>query len=329
MSLSIDARWFEPNFVPETLYDSPYVELPNTPIFEDVLMGVSDHSPWEGSLSDFAAALCREVQLQLAAINTPVHAMLSGGYDSRMLAFMLEAQGHDALYVTDGSQEPECMQTVKLLGIPESRVYVHDTSVDDPYSLAEATCDGYAPLYSQLRFTPPGKHPKVTLVNGLGGGEWFSYPASNWHRGKKRRLPHSNLVNMWMDCWPQYALLPGAWARPYGAALSPYCTVEYARVATRCHTEWLKETPGRPELDLVRSAMMDSLDSRLKEVGWAPHRYDWRLTKAQKKRIDRRFYDSSFGSYWKPDWGAPSGMHHANHACTIAGFSTWHEKLTA
>lgn len=329
MKLTVRTAWTELGYTPASLFESPFLEMDCTPRFNAVL----EQTPRNGkqatcSLEAFAADLVNVLDRQIKQIDTPVHVLLSGGYDSRILAFLLERAGKDPLCVTDGTEEPHFTDAQEALGIPDSRVYRHDMGRPDPYGLAEASCDGFAPLYQQFRFMPAD--PAVTLVTGLGGGEWFSYPASGWLRGKTRRLPGDDVVAMWMDCWPQYTLIPAAWARGYNAAVHPYCTPEYAAVAARCRPEWLRETSDNPALDLVREATLVHLDERLLEPGWAPHVYDWNLASEQRDRIDARYLDSWVGrTFHHDEYGLPSAMDEANHACTLAGFATWCEQLTA
>jgi hypothetical protein len=79
-------------------------------------------------------------------------------------------------------------------------------------------------------------------------------------------------------------------------------------------------------LDMVRKAMLDSLDKRLAGLGWVPHDYDWRLTGDDRDRIDDRYAGSwlarTFGL-----GGRPSSMDRDDHACTLAGFATWCDRL--
>jgi hypothetical protein len=323
-TLTLRREWLEPGYVPDSLYEAPFEEMTNRPFFGDVADAEVDHSPYGFSIESFAADLVSVLDQQLDALYGPVHCLLSGGYDSRILAFLLEDFGIEPLYVTDGTEEPECGATLDLLGVPDERRHVYDLDQPDPYGLVDAECEGFAPLYSQMRFFPAD--PAAVLVTGLGGGEWFSYPAGGWHRGKKQRLPHTNLVNQWLDCWPQYTLLPDAWRRGYRDSLNPYCTPEYARVAARCRPEWLVEVNSAKGLDMVREAMLDSLDSRLAGLGWVPHDYDWHLNDADRDRIDDRYAGSwlarTFGL-----GGRPSSMDRDDHACTLAGFATWCDRL--
>lgn len=327
--LTVKTAWTEPGYTPASLYEAPFVDGFCEPRFNDVLAAVGrGASLAKCSLEAFAAALVAELDRQIAEIDGQVHVLLSGGYDSRILTFLLERQGKQPLCITDGQEEPAFSHAVEVLGIPPERIYVHDLDEPDPYGLADATCDGFAPLYTQLRFMPAD--PDATLVSGLGGGEWFSYPASGWLRGKKRRLPGDDVVGMWMDCWPQYTLIPAAWARGYRAALHPYCTPGYASIAATCRPEWLRETAGNPALDLVREAMLMHLDERLIDPGWAPHLYEWRLEQEQRDRIDERYLASWVGrTYHRDEWGLPSEMDAADHACTLAGFASWCETLAA
>jgi hypothetical protein len=325
MILTLREEWMDPAYTPASLYESPFRELDCTPTFGDVIE--ARHSPETAeSLEAFAAGLVGNLERQLRRLEGPVHVLISGGYDSRILTFLLERMGLEPLCVTAGTEEPGCSQAMDIIGIPAERRYVHDMSGPDPYGLADATCRGFAQLYQQFRFMPGD--PAATLVTGLGGGEWFSYPASGWLRGKERRLPGDDLVAMWLDCWPQYTLIPEAWARGYADALHPYCTVEYAAAAARCRSEWVRETPDNPALDLVRQAMLVHLDERLLEPGWAPHVYEWGLTEEQRDKIDERYLSSPIaGVFHQDEWGLPSAMDAADHACRLAGFATWCEEL--
>ena len=315
----------EPGYEPADLFEGVFEELPASPPFPEVIEA-RFAEPYPGSLEQFARHLLSTVHVSLAHIEGPIHVLLSGGYDSRMIACILERLDKKPLYITDGMEEPSCGQILDLLGVPWERIYRHPMDGPDPYGLAEATCDGFAPLYQQLRFMPGD--PEATLVTGLGGGEWFSYPASGWLNGKHRRLPGDDVVGMWLDCWPQYTLIHKAWARGYREASHPYCTVDYAKVAARCRPEWLQETPGNPPLDLVRGAMLAQLEERLLGPPWMPHVYPWNLSEEQKERIDDRFFESWVSDYYKDEYGLPSQMDDAPFACTLAGFATWVDKLT-
>jgi hypothetical protein len=327
MNLTLREEWMEPDYTPGSLYESPFREMQCKPVFEDVFKA-RNGTLYPGSLEDFASALLFEVDCALASISGPIHLLLSGGYDSRLLAALLERANREPLYVTDGMEEPSCGQIMDLLEVPESRRYLHPTDGYDPYGLADAVCDGFAPLYQLHRFMPGNL--QAVLVSGLGGGEWFSYPASGWLNGKPRRLPGDDVVGMWLDCWPQYTLIPAAWAQGYKSAVHPYCTFAYAKVASRCRPEWLTETPGNPPLDLVRAAMLAQVDERLLGPPWMPHVYNWNLSDEQKERIDLRFWASWVSvDYWREEFGFPSDMAEAQHACTLAGFATWCERLTA
>ena len=329
--LTLKLPWLEPGFVPDTLYESPFVGFGCVPRFADVAKASAsfDHTRTSSSLEAYAGELVAAVDGQLAMIEGPIHCLLSGGYDSRLLAFLLERAGKKPLYVTDGTEEPECGDTLDYLGVPRKRRYVHDLEQPDPYGLTKATPTAYAPLYFEMGFFPADDH--ATLVTGLGGGEWFSYPAGGWHAGKKHRLPHSTVVNAWLDCWPQYATLPDAWARGYAGAVHPYCTPDYARVAARVRREWLYEVDPAKALDAVRKAMLDSVDEGLAGLGWVPHDYDWRLSQAERDEIDERYAPSWLGRTFTEAAvdGRPSDMDLANHACTLAGFATWCDQLVA
>lgn len=328
MILTLRGEWLWPGFVPGDLYDSPFIELPCVPRFAHVMM-LREPRTWRGTLDDFAGELIDTVAMTLSMIRGPIDVMVGGGYDSRILLVLLERLGLEARCVTDGEEEPECSQLLDYLAIPQERRYRHDLTRTDPYGLVGQSVPGYAPLYHMLDFAPPDRSGR-TLVTGLGGGEWFSYPASGWHLGKQHRTDHRTLAAAWLDCWPQYTVLPDAWARGYAAAVHPFTTMPYARVADRCHPDWVRETPGRPELDWVRAAMLDYLDPKLKTIGWAPHRYDWRLTPSQCELIDTRYLDSQLAKdFHRPDWGLPSAMDRADHACKVAGLASWIELLEA
>ncbi len=322
-------EWLEPNFIPDTLYQAPFDGMIAKPRFENVLTSVTDDTPSNSTLEQFAEKLVWVVTTQLKVIQGPIHCLLSGGYDSRILATIFEhvLQRDDVLYVTDGEETPQSTDTLDFLGVPPERRYKHDMKQADPYGLTTAVCDGFAPLYSQFSFTPKDKEG-VTLVSGLGGGEWFSYPASGWHNGKKHRIPHNNLVSMWMDCWPQYSLLPDAWGRGYKSHVMPYCTAVYGKVANHARPEWVKESDFSPELDLVRMAMLDHLNPHLKKLGWVPHVYDWHLTDKERDQINMTYLTSPLGfTYHKNSWGMPGDMDAADFACTMAGLATWIDLL--
>lgn len=324
MNLTVKTEWLESGYTPRDLYESPFREKTAEPRFWQVAAAPAGETT--ESLQAFSGRLLTAVEAQLAVIPGPVHCLLSGGYDSRILATILERLGKAPLYVTDGTEEPECSLTLDHLGVPKKRRYLYDLDRPDPYGLVEAYCDGFAPLYSQMRFSPARKD--ATLVTGLGGGEWFSYPAGGWHNGKQHRTDHVSIVDKWLDCWPQYTLLPEAWARGYKTAVHPYCTLDYARVANQCRPEWLVEPGDLPALDLVRKAMLDTLDPELAGLGWVPHDYDWRLTDQECERIDTRFAGSWLARTFGLE-GEPSLMDRADHACTLAGFASWCDQLIA
>ena len=324
VSLTVNRDWLQPGFVADSLQDTPFVGVDQQPRFAAVAEAADDRPNSGRSLEAFAADLLTAVDRQLRPLERPVHCLLSGGYDSRILAFLLERAGKEPLYVTDGTEEPECADTLDYLGVPQSRRYTHDLGCPDPYGLVGSGCDGFAPLYSQMRFFPADAD--AVLVTGLGGGEWFSYPAGGWHKGKKHRLPHTNLVNQWLDCWPQYTLLPDAWGRGYRAGLHPYCTLGYASVAVCCRDEWLVETDPAKALDMVREAMLNTLDPGLAGLGWVPHVYDWHLTTEDAATIDERYAGSWLARTFSLA-GQPSRMDDDDHACTLAGFATWCDRL--
>ena len=326
MKLTLREEWMEADYAPASLFESPFLEMEHTPRFAEVLKA-RNGAPFQASRHEFAGALLDALIVQIRALDGPVHLLLSGGYDSRILACLLELADKEPLYITDGMEEPSCSQVMDLLEVPEERRYRHPMGEADPYGLVDATCDGFAPLYQMHRFMPGD--PEATLVTGLGGGEWFSYPASGWLNGKPRRLPGDDVVAMWMDCWPQYTLIPDAWAQGYKKAVHPYCSLVYAKVAARCRPEWIKETPGNPPLDLVRSAMLDQLRDDLERPPWMPHVYNWNLSEDQEDKINARFWDSWVSDYWTQDLGYPHQMDNAPHACTLAGFATWVEKLSS
>jgi hypothetical protein len=327
--LVINRDWLAPDFQPATLTDSPLGEaLPATPAW-GTMAEVTEHEPWDGSLESFAAALVGVLELELAGIATPVHLAVSGGYDSRLLLALCERLGLDPLCCGDGTQEPVASKTMDYLNIHDARRYVHDLEQDDPYGVSSADIPGWAPLYFGMSFFSPD--PAATLITGLGGGEWFSYPAAGWHNGHKARTPRATLVDWWLDTWPQYWLIPRSWAAGYARAFHPYCTPQYAAVATRCRPEWLVETKPELELDAVREAMLCVIDPDLTTLGYAPHRYDWRLSADEKDAIDERFHDSWLARSCREETVhlRPSRMHDDVHACTLAGFATWCDALIA
>lgn len=300
-TLTLNPAWLEPGFSPDGLYDSPFAGVSAQPRFDDVV--TCKIKPGHADTLDGFAAVGGDRRAR------------SGSARSRSTS-------------PDGEEEPECGDTLDLLEVPAERRYRHDMRQPDPYGLAGAECDGWAPLYFRMRFMPADA--KATLVTGLGGGEWFDYPAAGWHAPRKHRVEHTDLRAMWIDTWPQYWLLPDAWADGYKAMVNPYASVAYARVANRCQPEWLVEVRGYPALDMVRKAMLDHLDGRLADLGWKPHVYDWRLGSQAADDIDSRYRRSWLGRmFHRAEWGKPSDMHHAPHACLTAGFASWCERLLA
>lgn len=331
MKLTIRTDWLEPDYVPASLTEGAFHEMDCKPLFGAVYDAArgSSYQPYGGSLEEFAQDLLDPVIQMIRGVEDPIHVLLSGGYDSRMIAYICETIGKAPLYIGDGAEEPTWTKVLNYLNVPFERRYVHDMSGSDPYGLTHAMVHGFAPLYTQLRFMPYPTEP-TTLITGLGGGEWFSYPASGWHLGKKERLPHNGVLEMWMDCWPQYTMIPEAWGRNYDFMLNPYCTPSYGMVAARCKEEWLYEIDrvGLPELDAVRGAMLNHLDPKLASLGYQYHYYDWKLSDAHKLWIDSRYLESPFGStFHRPEYGLPSGMELNKHSCTLAGFSTWCDVL--
>lgn len=326
LKLTLDRAWLRPDFQPRSLTDSPFGEaMPASLAWGDLSWAVRDHEPWKGSLESFGAALVTEARGTLKATHAPIHLAVSGGYDSRILLAICEEEGLDVLCCGDGTQEPVAGRTLDYLGVPASRRYTHDLDQDDPYGVAQVEIMGAAPLYFGMSFFTPD--PGAVLVTGLGGGEWFSYPAAGWHNGHRARTPRKTLVDWWMDTWPNYWLLPISWRTGYKSAIHPYCMISYAQLATKCHPEWLFETRPEIELDAVREAMLYALDPKLCDLGYAPHRYDWRLTQAQEEWIDDRFRRSWLGSLPEMEGVRPSRMHHDPFACTMGGLATWCEAL--
>lgn len=326
LTLTLKSEWLEPAFWPETLDEAPFVEFEAIPRFADVRRSKAPRASFDGTLDEFARQLLDAVRGQLAGLSSPVHCLLSGGYDSRALAWILEREmGVEPIFVTDGEEEPTTTRVLDYLGVPTSRRYVHDLDVDDPYGLVDATVTGWAPIYHQMSFSKPD--PKATLVTGLGGGEWYSYPAAGWHRPRRHRTSHATFALAWIDTWPQYWLLPDAWARGYANAIHPYTTLDYARVANKAKSKWV-EIVGRGDLDAIRKAMLDSLDPKLATLGWEPHLYNWRLSNEQRDEIDDRFRESWLASETSVgDSLRPSLMHHDEYACLMGGFAQWCDAL--
>ena len=325
MKLTLDPAWLAPGFAPSTFSDSPFAELEAEHPYKDVVEAKLPARVTEQPLESFAADLVYAVELQLLELEGPIDCLLSGGYDSRIIAALLERHGRQPRYITDGDEEPSCTRTLDYLGVPASRRYVHDMTAFDPYGLVDATCEGWAPLYMQMRFMPADVEGR-TLVAGLGGGEWFSYPAAGWHTAPPR-IPHTSLRNMWADTWPQYWLIPQAWGRGYLELVQPYTTVRYAQIATMCRSEWLVEVDPRRALDMVRKAMLDHLDTNLASLGWEPHRYNWRLSSQARDMIDARFRSSWLAQRFDLGRLRPSLMHEDIHACRLGGFASWCDKL--
>lgn len=323
--LTFRREWLEPDYTPGSLYEAPFAGMQTRPVFG--VPRVASTKPTHGSLEAFAVDLLAVLRAKIAPLRGPVHLALSGGYDSRILGALLEEAGKEPLYVTDGEEEPVCSAVLDHLGVPVERRYVHDLTRPDPYAVAGAKVDGFAPLYSCMTFFTADAG--ATLVTGLGGGEWFSYPAAGWARGKTARLPHDDLLASWLDTFPQYWPLPKAWASGYRAALNPYASDAYAAVAVRCRSEWLVLVDAATGLDAVRAATLDAVDPELAPLGYMPHCYDWRLSDAQKTAIDARYLASWVGQFHRDEWGRPSDMDEAIHACTLAGFARWCEQLTA
>jgi hypothetical protein len=324
VKLTLRREWLEPDYTPGSLYEAPFEEMEARPVFDLRLAGPVEAT--HGNLEAFAHDLLNALRLQLFAVEGPVHLALSGGYDSRILAALMERAGMTPLYITDGEEEPVCSAVLDFLSVPVKRRYVHDLSRPDPYGVTNAQIDGFAPLYSAMRFFPDGAG--ATLVTGLGGGEWFSYPAADWFGSRKPRIPHDDLLACWLDTFPQYWPLPKAWASGYRAALNPYASDAYAAVAVRCRPEWLVLLDPATGLDAVRAAMLEAIDPALAPLGYMPHRYDWRLSGGQKDVIDMRYAASWVAQFHRDEWGLPSEMDGAAHACTLAGFARWCEQLT-
>lgn len=331
MELTIRRDWLEPDYVPATLTEGAFFEMDCKPLFGAVYDAAKGSRPYGGSLEEFAQDLLDPVIKMIRGIEDPIHVLLSGGYDSRIIAYICELLGKAPLYIGDGAEEPVWTKVLNYLEVPFARRYTHNMLQEDPYGLTHAMVAGFAPLYTQLRFMPQPEK-STTLITGLGGGEWFSYPASGWHQGKKPRILHRGVLEMWMDCWPQYTMIPEAWGRDYDFMLNPYCTPTYGLVAARCRKEWLYEIDRvqYPELDAVRGAMLNHLDPKLTTLGYQYHYYDWNLSDANKAWIDGRYLNSPYGStFHRTEFGLPSGMEMNNHSCTLAGFSTWCDVLAA
>lgn len=329
MELTIRREWLEPDYIPATLAEGAFLEMDAEPLFGAVYAAAKGVPKFNHSLGEFAHELLVSVYELIENTTGPIHVLLSGGYDSRMIAHLCEELGKEPLYIGDGAEEPTWSKVLDHLNIPAERRYTHDMSGDDPYGLTHALVAGFAPLYTQLRFMPIPTEP-TTLITGLGGGEWFSYPASGWHKGKQHRIPHTGVLEMWMDCWPQYTMIPEAWGRNYDAMLNPYCTPAYGKVAARCKQEWLYEVDQEryPELDAVRAEMLAELDPALAALGYQYHYYDWKLSDANKAWIDGRYLNSPYGStFHRTEFGLPSAMELNKHSCTLAGFSTWCDVL--
>lgn len=327
--MTLNTDWLEPDFFPATMTDSPFPELPHEPRWAEVWRArdTLDHRPTTMSLEAYAAELVAAVDAQLARIDAPVVCLLSGGYDSRLLAALLERAGCEPLYWGDGTEEPEWSNTLDLLDVPAERRRVWNMDVADPYGVSSAEVDGFAPLYYGMRFFD--SDPAATLVTGFMGNAWFSYPAQNWTRGKPRRIEHNTLVDMWIDTIPHYWVLPDAWERGFGAAVHPFTTVEYARVVAKCNPDWLKIVPGYPgDLDMVRKAMLDHVDGRLAGLGWKPHDYRWNLTPEQAVLMDARFAGSWLAQTFGLD-ARPSLLDAAYHDCKLGGFAGWCDRLIA
>lgn len=325
MKLTLDPAWLRKDFAPAFFAHSPFPDMPATHPYIDVVEAEIVDRETEQPLSSYAADLVYAVEQELLAIDGPIDVLLSGGYDSRIIATILERRGRRPRYITDGDEEPSCTRTMDYLGIDESRRYVHDMSGSDPYGLVDAVCEGWAPLYFRMRFMPDDVEER-TLVAGLGGGEWFSYPAAGWHSAPPR-VPHTSLRNMWADTWPQYWLIPDAWGLGYRELVMPYCTVRYATIANMCKREWLVEVNPKRALDKVRKAMLDHLDPKLAGLGWEPHRYNWRLSSQAKEMIDARFRSSWLAQRFDLGRLRPSLMDEDVYACRIGGFATWCDKL--
>lgn len=327
MRLTLDARWLDPGHVPESFPASPFFELPHDHRWKDVYLLRDQFGAEETDLSleEYAAKLVRTVEEQLTEIRGPVTCLLSGGYDSRLIAALLERHGIDTVYWTDAMERPESLITRDMLNIPEERRRVWPMEGHDPYGVSSAQVDGWAPLYFGLRFF--GSDPDRTLVSGLGGGEWFSYPAAGWADGKPQRLPDVTLVDKWLDTWPHYWVLPDAWAVGFKDAVHPYTKPEYAAWANRCRREWLQVVPGYPgDLDMVRKAMLASVDDRLAGIGWKPHVYNWNLSDEQANLIDERFASSWLARTFGLECH-PSLMDLDIHACRLGGFAGWCDRL--
>jgi hypothetical protein len=329
VNLHLDREWLEPGFQPESLTDSPFGEtLPATLAWGDVAAKVKDHSAWEGTLESYGAALVEHLRGELLKLKGgSVHLAVSGGYDSRILAYLAEDSGLEPTYITDGSERPASLLTRDYLGVPEERRYLHDMNQDDPYGVADVTINGWAPLYFGMTFFPADS--QAALVTGLGGGEWFSYRAADWHNGHLARTPRQTMVDWWMDTWPNYWLIPASWGNGYRKSVHPYCQVGYARLAARCKDEWLVETQPDVELDAVREAMLNHLDPDLIGLGYAHHVYDWGLTAKQRERIDARFRESWLGQLPEVTDAQPSLMDQDVWSCTMGGLATWCESLMA
>jgi hypothetical protein len=326
VNLTLNPDWLEPDFQPESLTDSPFgQDLPARPAW-GTMPEVTDYEPWNGSLESFAQALVAVLRDGLTHLKGKnVDLAVSGGYDSRIMLALAEDIGLEVRCCGDGTQDPAATKTIDYLGVPKSRRYVHDLERSDPYGVVTEV-EGWAPLYFGMSFFSPS--PTRVLVTGLGGGEWFSYPAAGWHNGHKARTPRKTLKDWWLDTWPQYWLIPRSWGEGYATSFHPYCTPEYASVATRARDEWLVETRPEIELDAIREAMQLFIDPNLIELGYAPHRYDWKLSSEQEEFIDDRFGSSWLARTFGLD-GNPSKMHHDVHACTLGGFATWCDTLIA
>lgn len=327
MNLVVNPDWLEFGFQPDSLTASPFGDsMPAVPAW-GTMEQVSEHSPWNGTLESFAQALVAVLRDELRQLEgMDVHLAVSGGYDSRILLALAEELGLEPLCCGDGTQDPPATKTLDYLNVPQKRRYIHDLDKPDPYGVT-GTVDGWAPLYFSMSFLTPSS--SAVLMTGLGGGEWFSYPAAGWHKGHKARTPRRTVLDWWLDTWPQYWLIPHSWGNGYAGALHPYCTPAYASVATRARQEWLVETHPELELDAVREAMLNVIDPKLATLGYAPHRYDWKLAPEQAEFVDERFQASWLAKTFRGITAPlqPSKMHHDVHACTVGGFATWCDKL--
>ena len=190
---------------------------------------------------------------------------------------------------------------------------------------------GWVPVTYQMNFwrdiVPWEEEKSHVLLSGLGGGEWFDYPARHLVPPRQFDWCDDLIVNRWCNYFLYNHEWAGALRSRFGAAVLPYFSAAYADLARRVRPEWLTLVDyAGVKIDRVRHAMLCLLGDP--ETPYVGHDYRWNISDGRLEAMDTFYRRSLFNATYQADFDIDRLRRNpGGHNGRLWAFSTIYERV--